>query len=121
MKSSPQPDRSRMFLALRWPAAFKGAKRLECGSLLPLSARAKAPASRTHSTRSAHAAARTEGGVALVVTLILLALITTLAIAFLGITHRETGAVDSMARTTDAEEACESALERAKAQIIAPF
>src|SRR5438552_16608871 len=64
---------------------------------------------------------RTERGVALVITLILLALITTLAIAFLALTHRETGAVDSMARTTDAEEACESALERAKAQIIAPF
>ncbi len=58
---------------------------------------------------------------ALVITLILLALITTLAIAFLALTHRETGAVDSMARTTDAEEASESALERAKAQIIAPF
>lgn len=60
-------------------------------------------------------------GVALVVTLILLAVITTLAIAFLGITHRETGAVDSMARTTDAELATDSALERAKAEIAAVY
>ena len=60
-------------------------------------------------------------GVALVITLILLAVITTLAIAFLGITHRETGAVDSMARTTDAEMATDSALERAKAEIAAVY
>jgi len=60
-------------------------------------------------------------GVALVITLILLAVITTLAIAFLGITHRETGAVDSMARTTDAEMAADSALERSKAEIAAVY
>lgn len=60
-------------------------------------------------------------GVALVITLILLAVITTLAIAFLALTYRETAAVDSLARTTDSEMACDSALERAKAEILAPF
>jgi hypothetical protein len=59
--------------------------------------------------------------VALVITLILLAVITTLAIAFLALTYRETAGVDSLARTTDSEMACESALERAKAEILAPF
>src|SRR5437899_2281595 len=49
-------DGAYVFGVRSWPAAFKGAKRLECGSLLPLSAPAKAPESRTHSTRSAHAA-----------------------------------------------------------------
>jgi hypothetical protein len=59
--------------------------------------------------------------VALVITLILLAVITTLAIAFLALTYRETAAVDSLARTTDSEQAGDSALERAKAEILAPF
>jgi len=63
----------------------------------------------------------TQRGVALVITLILLAVITTLAIAFLALTYRETAAVDSLARTTDSEMACDSALERAKAEILAPF
>src|SRR5262249_31029176 len=67
------------------------------------------------------AAWQTQRGVALVITLIMLAVITTLAIAFLGLTHRETGAVDAMGKTTDAELACDGALERAKAQIMAPF
>src|SRR6185503_10743113 len=75
--------------------------------------------------RGADGAARhpylVQRGVALVITLILLAVITTLAIAFLALTYRETAAVDSLARTTDSEMACESALERAKAEILAPF
>jgi hypothetical protein len=60
-------------------------------------------------------------GVALVITLILLAVIATLAIAFLALTYRETASVDAMGRTTDSELASDSALERAKAQIVAPF
>ncbi len=60
-------------------------------------------------------------GVALVVTLILLAIITTLAIAFIALTHRETSAVAATSSTTDAELAAEAALERAKAEILAPF
>src|SRR5262245_8332972 len=60
-------------------------------------------------------------GVALVITLIMLAVITTLAIAFLALTYREGAAVDSLARTTDSELACESAQQRARAEILAPF
>ena len=60
-------------------------------------------------------------GIALVITLILLAIITTLAIAFLGLTRGETKSVDAMNRTTDAEMAADSALERARAEILAPF
>src|SRR5262245_15639144 len=59
--------------------------------------------------------------VALVVTLIMLAVITTLAIAFLALTRRETAAVDAMGRTTDAELAADSGLERAKAELAASF
>ncbi|MBK8000246.1 MAG: hypothetical protein IPK15_16370 [Verrucomicrobia bacterium] len=55
------------------------------------------------------------------ITLILLAVISTLAIAFLGLTQRETGSVDSMGRTTDSEVAADSALERAKAEITAVY
>ncbi len=60
-------------------------------------------------------------GVALVVTLILLAVITTMAIAFVALTHRETAAVAATGSTTDAELAAEAGLERAKAEIIAQF
>lgn len=62
-----------------------------------------------------------ERGVALVITLIMLAVISTLAIAFLGLTQRETGSVDAMSRTTDAEVAADSALERAKAEVAAVY
>src|SRR5215470_8848010 len=58
-------------------------------------------------------------GVALVVTMILLALISTLAIAFLGLTHRETRAVGNMQITTEAELTAEAGAERAKAMILA--
>jgi len=64
---------------------------------------------------------RRQRGVALVITLILLAVITTLAIAFLALTYRETAAVDSLARTTDSELACDSAQQRAIGEILAPF
>jgi hypothetical protein len=59
--------------------------------------------------------------VALIVTLIMLAVITTLAVAFLALTRRETAAVDAMGRATDAELAADSGLERAKAEMLAPF
>jgi hypothetical protein len=59
--------------------------------------------------------------VALIVTLIMLAVITTLAIAFLALTRRETAAVDAMGRATDAELAADAGLERAKAELLAPF
>jgi hypothetical protein len=57
--------------------------------------------------------------VALVVTLVMLALITVMAVAFLALARRETAAVDTLGSTTDAEIMAETALERAKAQILA--
>jgi hypothetical protein len=80
-----------------------------------------APLNAARTAQRAVPTTEAQRGVALVITLILLAVITTLAIAFLALTHRETGAVDAMSRTTDAELATESALERAKAQIIAGY
>jgi len=74
--------------------------------------------------RSAAASARQrqkQHGVALVITLILLAVITTLAIAFVALTHRET-AVGSVSRsTTDAEMAAEGGYARAIAEIQSRF
>src|SRR5438093_984254 len=60
-------------------------------------------------------------GVALVVTLILLVVITTLAVAFLALSHRETVAVSGSGSITAAEYATDAALERAKGNILAPF
>ena len=60
-------------------------------------------------------------GVALVITLILLVVITTLTVAFLALSSRETATVASSVATTDAEAANAAALERALAQIKAPF
>jgi len=78
--------------------------------------------------RSVPAAARvgttaipTQAGVALVVTLILLAVITTLAIAFIALTHRETAAGVAAGATTHAELAAEAAVERALAEIKTRF
>lgn len=68
-----------------------------------------------------HARVHAQSGVALVVTLILLAIITTLTIAFVALTHRETANVAAASSTTDAEFAAEAALERAKAEILARF
>lgn len=91
-----------------------------------LSKKAPGSARRSHSIRGAVLTGPPGGrqdakGVALVITLILLAVITTLAIAFLALTYRETASVDSMGRTTDAELAVGSAFERAKAEILAPY
>ncbi|MEY2409327.1 MAG: hypothetical protein QOF48_1997, partial [Verrucomicrobiota bacterium] len=60
-------------------------------------------------------------GVALVITLILLVVITTLTVAFLALTSRETSAVTSSVNTTDSEQAAAAVLERAKAQVLSSF
>ena len=60
-------------------------------------------------------------GVALVITLILLAVITTLAIAFVALTHRETAASAAAGSTTQAELANEAGYERALAEILTRF
>jgi hypothetical protein len=58
-------------------------------------------------------------GVALVVTLIMLSIITVVAVAFLALSHSERRAVAQSSNLLDAENAADAALERAKAQILA--
>jgi hypothetical protein len=58
-------------------------------------------------------------GVALVITLIMLSVITVIAVAFLAISRRERASVTQKANSVDAELAAYSALERAKAQMLA--
>ncbi|HKX61482.1 MAG TPA: hypothetical protein VJS65_06555, partial [Verrucomicrobiae bacterium] len=79
------------------------------------------PCSVPAATRVGTTAIPTQAGVALVVTLILLAVITTLAIAFIALTHRETAAGVAAGATTHAELAAEAAVERALAEIKTRF
>ncbi len=58
-------------------------------------------------------------GVALVITLIMLSVITVIAVAFLAISRRERATVAQKANSVDAELAANSARERAKAEILA--
>src|SRR6478609_6825262 len=57
-------------------------------------------------------------GVALVVTIVLLAVITFLAVVFLALTGRETGAVKVSINQSIARQASEAGIERAKAQLL---
>jgi hypothetical protein len=58
-------------------------------------------------------------GVALVVTIVLLSVITFLAVVFLALTGRETGSVKTSINQTLARQAAEAGFERAKAELIA--
>lgn len=60
-------------------------------------------------------------GVALVVTVILISVITFLAVAFLVLTRREKGAVATTAHLVTARQAAETALQRAQAELLAPI
>jgi hypothetical protein len=64
---------------------------------------------------------RTESGVALVVTLILLAMIAFMAIAFLVLTRGERSSVTTVADQTIAKLASDTGLERAKMELLAPM
>jgi hypothetical protein len=64
---------------------------------------------------------RAEHGVALVVTVILISVITFLAVAFLVLTRRERGAVTTSVQQTVARQAAETALQRAQAELLAPI
>ena len=69
-----------------------------------------------------HSAFRTphlQSGIALVITLILLSVITFMAVTFLVVSRRERGAVTTMTDQANANLANGAAVERAKAQIIA--
>jgi hypothetical protein len=58
-------------------------------------------------------------GVALIITVIMLSVITFLAVAFLALSGREKGAVKTSTDQTTAREAATAALERAKAELLA--
>lgn len=58
-------------------------------------------------------------GVALVVTLIMLSVITVVTVAFLAVSRRERASVGQMSNLTDADLAANDALQRAKAQLVA--
>lgn len=64
---------------------------------------------------------RTESGVALVVTLILLAMIAFMAIAFLVLTRGERSSVTTVADQTVAKLASDTGLERSKIELLAPM
>jgi hypothetical protein len=59
-----------------------------------------------------------ERGIALVVTLIMLAVVTVMAVVFLGVSRRERAAVTLTADQTDAKLAADAALARAQAEIM---
>ncbi|TAK92775.1 MAG: hypothetical protein EPO07_19095, partial [Verrucomicrobia bacterium] len=90
------------------PRAEHSVLNVEC-SMLPASP--ASPATR-HPSRS-------QRGVALIVTLIMLSVITFLAVTFLAVSSRERGAVATAKDQTTAKLASDTATERAKAQIIA--
>lgn len=101
------------------------AKRLACvrlsGAFRP---RAQSRKDRLPSTVAAPAAGASrlaQRGVALVVTLIMLSVITFLAIAFLVLSRREKGAVTTATDQTVARLAAETAVERAKIDLLAPI
>src|SRR5258705_5522003 len=64
---------------------------------------------------------RTQSGVALVITLIMLSVITIIAVAFLLLSQRERSSVSSTMVATDAELALGDGMERAKTEIMADF
>lgn len=69
-----------------------------------------------HQSVAARVSARR--GVALVVTIVLLAVITFLAVVFLALTGRETGAVKVSVNQSIAKQGAEAGFERAKAQLL---
>ncbi len=60
-------------------------------------------------------------GVALVITLLMLVIITVMAVAFLLLSQRETASVAALHSTTDSELAADAGLEQSKALALQPF
>jgi hypothetical protein len=79
--------------------------------------RSSVPAAPVVSTVTRHPSARS--GVALIVTIIMLAVITFLAVAFLALSGREKGSVKTATNQATAKQAAEAALERVKVELIA--
>src|SRR3954470_10540768 len=61
---------------------------------------------------------RKQSGVALIITLIMLSVITVMAVAFLALSRRERASVVHSANAIDAELMASAGLERAKAEIL---
>src|SRR6266699_4924538 len=76
------------------------------------------PRATQHGTRTT---SRSQSGIALVITLILLAIITFLAITLLVVTRSEKGTVGVKADQTTAAIAADDALERVKVDLLAPM
>ncbi len=66
-----------------------------------------------------HVTRHPQNGVALIITIILLGVVTFMAIAFLALSRRERGAVTTVTDTASARLAADSALANAEAQIMA--
>jgi hypothetical protein len=62
---------------------------------------------------------RSQSGVALVITLIMLSVITLIAVAFLALSQRERSSISSTMTATEAEQMANTAADRAKADILA--
>jgi Tfp pilus assembly protein PilX len=72
-----------------------------------------------HSCHVSRVTRHPQKGVALVITVILLAVVTLLALTFLAISRRERGAVTTTTDTYSAQLAADDALANAEAQIVA--
>src|SRR5438874_1244942 len=82
-----------------------------------LGTRNSPPTLRTHHAKSANS----QRGVALVVTLLMLSVVTVVAVAFLALSRRERSSVSQTINLSDARFMADWALERAKAQMAAPI
>ena len=97
---------------------------IQCGSERPVSIQCSAldveccdvPASSRHSSPATR---HSQSGVALIITLILLSVVTFMAITFLALSRRERGAVTTVTDTASARLAADAALANAEAQIMA--
>ena len=68
-----------------------------------------------------HSSVASRSGVALIVTIIMISVITFLTVAFLALSGREKGAVKTATNQTTARLAADQALERAKVEMLAGF
>jgi hypothetical protein len=80
-----------------------------------------APCTRPPTPHSAHRTPHSEQGVALVITLVLLSIITFMAVAFLVVSHSQHGSVVNETDQAVARLATEAGRERALAQLITPI
>jgi hypothetical protein len=78
----------------------------------------KAASPGTNAAHAAHQAGRDQRGIALVITLILLSVVTFMAVTFLVLSRSERGAVNTTTENAHAREAADEAAERAKMAVI---